>query len=570
MRRGLALAILVLAAAVLVAHAWRYRGFFIDDAFISLRYAQRFATGHGLTWVDGERVEGYSNLSWVLACAALLRAGVDGVLAARLLGHLAALAALAAVVWSFRPARLADAAPALFAALALAIALPLPAWAMGGLEAPLVAATLAWALVLTFDERALPAGVAWALLCLTRPDGALLVAAALAGLAVTGGLRAAVRIALLPAAAVAAQLAFRRLYYDAWVPNTALVKLGVTLDRVRFGAAYLWSGALGFAALVVLAAAAAAVVEPRARRRVVILGGCLVAWCAYVLVVGGDWMPAHRLLVPALVLLVLLGAEALAAASARGGDWRTRAFIAAGALLAVHVAIQASDPEAPRGQHRWVWDARAVGLTLGRAFAARQPLLAVDSAGAIAYYSELPTLDLLGLTNPVIARRPTDGHAIVGHDRGDGRYALSRQPDLVLFGGPRGGHAAFASGGQMEADPRFAADYTLVDLAIDDRLRSAIWVRKEGRLGIVRTPDAVVIPGFLFADGASAHARLDAAGAPELVLAPNGCAALAVTPPAGTSALDGSGATLEVRDGRLRLCAGPSGATVRSVRFAAR
>src|SRR5687768_11268585 len=38
----------------------------VDDAFISLRYADRLVAGDGLTWTDGERVEGYSNLLWVL------------------------------------------------------------------------------------------------------------------------------------------------------------------------------------------------------------------------------------------------------------------------------------------------------------------------------------------------------------------------------------------------------------------------------------------------------------------------------------------------------------------------
>ncbi|MGB3965886.1 MAG: hypothetical protein WBO45_04080, partial [Planctomycetota bacterium] len=57
--------------------------FFSDDAFISLRYAQRLLAGDGLTWTDGEAVEGYSNLLWVLATAGLGALGVDLVTAAR-------------------------------------------------------------------------------------------------------------------------------------------------------------------------------------------------------------------------------------------------------------------------------------------------------------------------------------------------------------------------------------------------------------------------------------------------------------------------------------------------------
>ena len=50
-----------------------------DDGFISFRYAQNFAAGHGLVFNVGEdpRVEGYSNLLWVLWLALFERLGLD-------------------------------------------------------------------------------------------------------------------------------------------------------------------------------------------------------------------------------------------------------------------------------------------------------------------------------------------------------------------------------------------------------------------------------------------------------------------------------------------------------------
>jgi tetratricopeptide (TPR) repeat protein len=50
-----------LVLAVYLAHAFYYRGL-IDDAFISFRYARNL----GLVFNPGERVEGYTNLLWVL------------------------------------------------------------------------------------------------------------------------------------------------------------------------------------------------------------------------------------------------------------------------------------------------------------------------------------------------------------------------------------------------------------------------------------------------------------------------------------------------------------------------
>jgi arabinofuranosyltransferase len=38
-----------------------------DDAFISFRYAERMLNGHGLTFNDGEKVEGFSSPLWIFA-----------------------------------------------------------------------------------------------------------------------------------------------------------------------------------------------------------------------------------------------------------------------------------------------------------------------------------------------------------------------------------------------------------------------------------------------------------------------------------------------------------------------
>jgi len=54
-------------AVVQIRDAW----FLCDDAFICFRYARNLIEGHGLVWNRGERVEGYTQLAWVLEIAAL-------------------------------------------------------------------------------------------------------------------------------------------------------------------------------------------------------------------------------------------------------------------------------------------------------------------------------------------------------------------------------------------------------------------------------------------------------------------------------------------------------------------
>ena len=65
-----------------------FRGFIPDDAFISFRVAEQLANGDGLVYNIGERVEGYSNLLWVLLLALFSRLGVDVIWAAKGLGVL--------------------------------------------------------------------------------------------------------------------------------------------------------------------------------------------------------------------------------------------------------------------------------------------------------------------------------------------------------------------------------------------------------------------------------------------------------------------------------------------------
>ena len=96
------LAAFACAIAVLAVSTSGFRGFMSDDAFISLRYAERFLQGHGLTWNDGERVEGYTNLLWILGVSLFGRLGLDLITAARVLGFLGTAGPIAAVVWVHR------------------------------------------------------------------------------------------------------------------------------------------------------------------------------------------------------------------------------------------------------------------------------------------------------------------------------------------------------------------------------------------------------------------------------------------------------------------------------------
>ncbi|MBX3461608.1 MAG: hypothetical protein KF830_00415 [Planctomycetes bacterium] len=524
-------------AAVQAAWPWP---FVSDDAFVSLRYAERLLHGHGLTWTDGERVEGYSNLAWVLASAALGALGLDLVAAARLLGAACTAGALLLLARAQRPHDARTACLAALAPLLVATSQPVLAWTLGGLEGPMLLLWLAWGfgalgrapdLAAAGPRALLGPGVPFALACWTRPDSPLWVAgiALGLGLAARGGgfglaLRRAAAFAALPAAAVLLQLACRLAYYGDTVPNTAHVKAEFDPGHGGAGVDYVlgaWTALPGLAwpalggGLVLLAA-----------RRTRLLGAVLLVplalWAAYLMAIGGDHFPGRRLLHGALAPLGLLAAAGLRAVA--GTAWsRTLLAVLLGGGAALWGALVArSDAQSHELRAEvWEWRGKAVGEALATAFADARPLLAVDAAGAVPFYSRLPALDLLGLCDRTIATTPYrdwlhqvkargDVPLPPGHLRGNGAYAMARAPDLMLFGPPPGLPVpVFVSALEFEDDPRFLDGYRCVHFAAgtapippgSDRVEAIVaplWVHVRGRFGPVAAPDRIEIPALWF------------------------------------------------------------------------
>ena len=517
------------AAALLLWHASRYWPFIADDALISLRYAKRLVLSHGLTWNDGERVEGYSNLLWILICAGFGRLGVDLIAAARALGIVSSLATLGAIAISRRPTSLRSSVPASIGLAIFAVPGCTAIWTIGGLEQPLMTALFVWAAVLvcfTLDDpqparRVWVAGILLGLVCLTRPDGPVLCGGLMIGFVLAVGVtRRSWAIVFSLAApclvAVVGQTLFRRAYYGDWVPNTAYAKVALTKGRIEFGFHYVTGSLRPLAGIYFFAAVAfiAAFLRGSAvRKRVLLIGIPLLLWLAYVALVGGDFFPAYRQLVVAIALCALLAVEGMTALRLRGLRTEIVALaIAVGAIADLFVQ-QARDPENTRAaDEHWEWDGERVGHFLKDTFGKDAPLLAVDAAGCLPYFSDLPAVDMLGLNDRYLARhRPTDfGMGPLGHELGNGQYVLSQHPDLVIFCLPGGGDVdCFRSGHELRRHPSFQTQYRLINFVTTPprSTETRIWVRMDGRVGIHRDGQGIRIPGFLFASwrGVFAH-----------------------------------------------------------------
>ncbi len=509
------------AFGYLVRSYYLNQSFFSDDALISLRYSERFASGRGLTWDNFDKVEGYSDFLWVLLCALPMKFGIDGMVAARWLDTVGALGAI--ILAGIGPIRLTPVmGRAWFGSMFAGSLVPLAVWAIGGLEHGFMAAVIMGALLLLDRARHrskarraafIYASLPLVALTLLRADGAVLVFGLGVGYFVSTrpSRRTVTDALLLVAPSVVAwlgQLAFRHAYYGEWVPNTAKAKVAFNLARVEIGVQHVRAGLAPL--LITLGLAVGLLLMSRFRRfyRVVPALAVTFFWTLYLVAVGGDIFPGWRQLllglVPLAFVLGTLGSEAFSSKRAR---WFQ---LIAPVLFFAQLQFQLAEPENIRANtERWEWEGRSVGPALRTAFAEKSPLLAVDAAGALPYWTGFPSLDMLGLNDRFLAENPPAWHGkdrSIGHDLGDPDYFLRRKPDLIAFCNAAGAERpCFRASQLLVQRPEFQRDYRAVRFRGQGPIAATgtIYVRLNGLTGIENRRGALVFPGYLLASPAS-------------------------------------------------------------------
>ena len=131
---------LILSCSVAIAIASFYGVCTQDDAFISFRYAENWAQGHGLVFNQGERVEGFSNLSWTLLFGWLIVLGLEPVSTSVVVGYLSVVLLICGVFFLARQVKVSPILPVWLMALDASILLE----AVEGLESVFYAALICW------------------------------------------------------------------------------------------------------------------------------------------------------------------------------------------------------------------------------------------------------------------------------------------------------------------------------------------------------------------------------------------------------------------------------------------
>lgn len=394
-RQRLASALLFgLAALPGIVVLW---GFSVDDAWISVRVADNLALGHGYRFNrHGPVTDAVTPLGW----AHLLSLVAGSSASATLLGA----RVLGALSWVFGAALLGGMLGELgrtsrwLAAGALALCLPLAAWAVSGMETPCVAllgvlalsrsrwAPLAQGCAAAWRPELLPWAVAVslarALAERSDPDG---TAKGRRVRQIAEGLL----LSIAPAALVAS---VRWATFGTPVPLAAIAKPSDFSAGLQYAlGGLLLSGPpwllLGFGAYRRL--------PPRAR---IWLYGFAVHWLAVILA-GGDWMSFFRLFVPVLPSVIWLGAELQERSNLRALWARALLVLASSSLVWFYKAEDA----------RAVVSAREELIESARPALRSSSVVAAVDVGWVGAATPATLVDLAGVTDPDIAPLP-GGH----------------------------------------------------------------------------------------------------------------------------------------------------------------
>ena len=482
------LLLLAVGIVILLLMEWLLFPLTVDDAYISFRYSDNLAHGHGLVWNVGEDpVEGYTNFLWVLLGAAMVKLGLPLPVSMKLLGI--GLSILTIMLMYRTPRLLSPQSthsvmPALLFASTPAFAM----WAVAGLETALFICLLLTSLCFFLLEESSigKRKPFWStfyltLLTMTRPEGIVVF-----------GLLVVLRLILWIRQGVPGKqmvnylawvLAFGSLWlvYFAWrwsyfgypFPNTAYVKVEPGLRAIagQVGV-YLIPYGLQVFPFAMLGLYALGRYE-QLQRGDLYLCAALVG-VALANLVSSDWMPGHRLALPMTPFVLLLARRPLAfiLEAALKGRWFQRfahAVIVLGLVLYTAIPFiytanlfhRVMATQMDMSLYRWSTEMQSIVdgqyVEVGRWLADNAPpdaVVVAPNVGAIGYLSGLKVIDMIGLTDEHIARH---GWTV--------DYLLSQKPAFIVlesdtrheFGG------LYGTGGEhFAATPAFVDQYELL------------------------------------------------------------------------------------------------------------
>jgi hypothetical protein len=448
---GLSLFLVVTAMGYALAH----RHNLVDDAYISLQYAKNWASGQGLVFNPGEKVEGYTNFLWVAVLAPLWPlSGHDPTAMARASTWLAIVLAVIGVGLVAAVGRRVfprSVLPAAFAVLLLAFDDAFLSYTVVfALENHLLCACMlaGLALVVYRPRRwELGLGTTFALVGMTRPDGLLWGGTFLLVYALpvllrrrTDGpdLRALVKVAASFAIIFGVYFLIRWRYFGDLLPNTFHLKVGSSFAGFPRGFDYLRSYLTQRSGLPLVGLLAVFFTRATWTRWLALH---IVLHALYVAYVGGDFYSGHRFLMALTPSLALLAGAVLdwALALERGPVFRATVL---GAALAGCLAVRWGTLRyGPYTTELYGWgviaDNNIEYMRWMKDAARPRSSMVVGDIGATGFFSDIEVVDVFGVVDHEVARKvvPKFGTGKPGHEKVATREEqLARHATYIKWG----------------------------------------------------------------------------------------------------------------------------------------
>jgi hypothetical protein len=400
----------------------------IDDAYITLRFAQNLLHGDGLLFNRFEPVEGYSNLTWVVLLALCGMLGFSMEFAMKVLGFISGLLVFLFIyrasqkIFSKEQFRIV---PVLLLTSSAFFAL----WAVDGLETVFYTMLLSMLLYFLLNDELhiLKLGSLLGLILLTRPEGILFSVVAVGYVFYRTHLVCAIKLAMVSGLFFLTQLIFRWSYYHELVANTALNKLHPGVSSIVEGLKYLLKFNQGSGYLI-LPLALIGLLSPRLPQKFrFLLGMFVLAQFIFLLVSGGDFMYGFRFIIPILPVLCILATLGLQTLILKR---QIETQILMIGLLIIWNAMSEFQNLPSKTIHINNLTHRAsphflIGDYL-KTHANPNDLVLLSEAGIIPYYSKLATRDYLGLVSAYKTIYDSNYHLNVDH-------LLSEHPRYIIL-----------------------------------------------------------------------------------------------------------------------------------------
>ncbi|MBK6506214.1 MAG: hypothetical protein IPG02_11215 [Ignavibacteria bacterium] len=458
--------------------------FIQDDAFISFRYVKNFVDGHGLVFNIGEKVEGYTNLLWVLILSGFLSLNIGIEEASQILSVLFGVVVLFATYKLSESIRINDSVEVkkerktdknisegyfdLIAPILLVFTSSFIFWSVSGMETTMFISFCLLGLYFYVSEKDKNSfnykyPLFFLLATLTRPEGLYFFGLVIVHKFIYSLIKNkqtflkdffsanSIKTYLVYIVPVLAYFAVRYSYYGFLFPNTYYAKTGFSSAYLNAGIDYFTNFLNSYMVYGVMLVLPLFLLKRKEFRFEVTLFYLIIfAFLAYVISVGGDVLKQNRFFLPILPLIYILFAKFLTTMylNVKMKSGQGIAFGTISAIVAVLCFYYYSSQKEKlvsdiASENGLVEKMKVTGTWFGnKQKELGRPLnLAATTIGAVSYFagSQVNVIDLLGLTDKEIAHNPKIIKEISENEIGwkernyNADYVMSRDPDYVYF-----------------------------------------------------------------------------------------------------------------------------------------